>query len=626
MLGPVFRAHQAGRDRLVAVKVFKLDLTSDQVVALQGELQRLVRSKLEHPSIVKALAAGTEAGVAYLAQEYVPADPVEVVVRQMGPLPIEDVLRIMTELAGAIDMAAAAGFSHGQLHLRDILVTRGDARLTGLGIARALEQAGFTDAALRPHAAPERARPGEWGRPADIYSLAHIAYELLFGRRLDSPPEEAVKALRETAGVGSSLVEVLSTALSASPGARHETAVGFARELNRAATHSPRQALPSGRRAPVAEEDESGADADALRPTLARRDPVEGTLAMAAPEPLVELGDTLFDLYGEGEVAAPAFDEPSSDSPPAAGLEGAAEPAEPRTARAPRADADQVPLWSHDTRALPPRRGAGIGWTAWGAAALVLLMVATGLFFALRGGPGALEPSGSGGRDWTEARVNGASTASPSTPRGAVPATGAAAATATVPSAEGRASQKANGPPRAPAGDARRAPASARAVSASAPGRLLVRSSPEGAVVTVNGERRGATPLVLRDLALGEYEVRVAHPGYAPVERRVTLTAAEPSGSMVLTLTDAAPVSAGTAAGERPALGSIAALSRPSGAMVYLDGRAIGRTPIVVAQIAPGSHAIRIELEGHRRWATTIEVTGGARTRVAASLERGGPQ
>jgi hypothetical protein len=63
-------------------------------------------------------------------------------------------------------------------------------------------------------------------------------------------------------------------------------------------------------------------------------------------------------------------------------------------------------------------------------------------------------------------------------------------------------------------------------------------------------------------------------------------------------------------------------LSRPSGAQVVLDGRIVGRTPLVIADIPGGMHEVRLEHTGFRRWATTVEVTSGSRTRVAASLEQ----
>jgi hypothetical protein len=68
--------------------------------------------------------------------------------------------------------------------------------------------------------------------------------------------------------------------------------------------------------------------------------------------------------------------------------------------------------------------------------------------------------------------------------------------------------------------------------------------------------------------------------------------------------------------------GSLQILSRPSGAQVLLDGRVVGRTPLVVPGVGSGSHDVRIELAGFRRWVTSVNVTPGMRTRVAASLEQ----
>jgi hypothetical protein len=68
--------------------------------------------------------------------------------------------------------------------------------------------------------------------------------------------------------------------------------------------------------------------------------------------------------------------------------------------------------------------------------------------------------------------------------------------------------------------------------------------------------------------------------------------------------------------------GSMQILSRPSGAQVFVDGRVIGRTPLVIPDVRSGSHDVRLELSGFRRWTTSVQVTPGNRTRVAASLEQ----
>ena len=68
--------------------------------------------------------------------------------------------------------------------------------------------------------------------------------------------------------------------------------------------------------------------------------------------------------------------------------------------------------------------------------------------------------------------------------------------------------------------------------------------------------------------------------------------------------------------------GSLQLASRPAGAQVFVDDVRVGVTPMSLADVSAGSHRVRIELPGFRRWATTVNVESGARARVGASLER----
>jgi len=68
--------------------------------------------------------------------------------------------------------------------------------------------------------------------------------------------------------------------------------------------------------------------------------------------------------------------------------------------------------------------------------------------------------------------------------------------------------------------------------------------------------------------------------------------------------------------------GTLVADSRPGGARVVLDGRAIGKTPLKLANVKAGTHTVRLELDGYRVWTAEITVAGGRDTRVAGSLER----
>jgi hypothetical protein len=55
---------------------------------------------------------------------------------------------------------------------------------------------------------------------------------------------------------------------------------------------------------------------------------------------------------------------------------------------------------------------------------------------------------------------------------------------------------------------------------------------------------------------------------------------------------------------------------------VFLDGRPVGTTPLVLTTAAPGEHAVHLDLDGYQRWATSVKIMSGERSRVAASLER----
>jgi hypothetical protein len=70
-------------------------------------------------------------------------------------------------------------------------------------------------------------------------------------------------------------------------------------------------------------------------------------------------------------------------------------------------------------------------------------------------------------------------------------------------------------------------------------------------------------------------------------------------------------------------VGSLLVESRPVGAKVFIDGRVAGITPMMLERLAPGAHAVRLELTGYHPWTTTASVVLGEMTRLAASLAGG---
>jgi hypothetical protein len=55
---------------------------------------------------------------------------------------------------------------------------------------------------------------------------------------------------------------------------------------------------------------------------------------------------------------------------------------------------------------------------------------------------------------------------------------------------------------------------------------------------------------------------------------------------------------------------------------VFIDGKLAGTTPLVLETISVGDHAVHLDRDGYRRWATSVRVVAGERSKVSASLER----
>src|SRR6185436_19772417 len=99
----------------------------------------------------------------------------------------------------------------------------------------------------------------------------------------------------------------------------------------------------------------------------------------------------------------------------------------------------------------------------------------------------------------------------------------------TVPASKAQDNRGVRPQPDAAAGTMRPASDATAANANASLGRLLVRSTPSGATVLVDGREQGETPIAIRDLARGTHRVRLVRDGYAPVERQVVITASRPA-------------------------------------------------------------------------------------------------
>jgi hypothetical protein len=66
--------------------------------------------------------------------------------------------------------------------------------------------------------------------------------------------------------------------------------------------------------------------------------------------------------------------------------------------------------------------------------------------------------------------------------------------------------------------------------------------------------------------------------------------------------------------------GSLFVESQPSGAQVFLNGRAAGKTPLTLTNQSVGSRAVRVVLDGYDAWTSAVQIVTGRQVRLRARL------
>ena len=603
-LGPVYCAYDPQRDRVLAVKLFTPDLAADRARQLVADFERLITADLGHPGIVAPVATGIAGSSPFLAHQYVEAESFDAALGKYGPAPPDAARRVITELAGCLDFAAAVDIQHGALHPRDVLVLPNETRLTGLGVARALERAGVPIPVRDAYSAPERVQGFAWDRRADVFTLAALLHELLWGRQISGPGPDTAAALTEIADVNVAVLrKAFVRAMADRPEDRFGSGLEFVEAIGSAFTARP--AVTAERRAEASASRRRPAGAEAAFPAAA-------DAASHAAAPIRDRSALDLDLraagrarYADAEVG-PAVAPGAAFNASAAGAPAAA-----------RAVANPPP----DTRgtktpvAWTPQRQPERSRRIWPLAAILAMGIGLGFGFGylfkapsvstrqavpepqphpVAAAPPLKEapvPAATTGRDFTESAVR------------------EAPAPATPPAAAGS-----------------RVTPPAAAAPAAFEGRLLIRSEPAGASVLVDGREYGTTPTIVRGLERGTHRVRVIRDGYLPDERNVSVTRIQPAPSLLVTLEPRRPaaeqVSQSPIPATGPYTGSLVVESLPPGASVYLDNKPVGRTPLTLNGVHAGEHVVRLERDGYRRWGRSIRVVTAERNRVTASLER----
>jgi serine/threonine-protein kinase len=190
-MGAVYLAEDLKHRRKVAVKVLRPDLAAS--LGTDRFLREVeVAAQLQHPAILPLHDSGQADEYVFYIMPYVEGESLRDRLARQGELPLEDAVRILSEVLDALAYAHGKGVIHRDIKPDNIMLSGRHALLLDFGVAKALnESAGpafvtTTGLALGTpsYMAPEQAMADrETDHRADLYAVGVVGYELLTGRR-----------------------------------------------------------------------------------------------------------------------------------------------------------------------------------------------------------------------------------------------------------------------------------------------------------------------------------------------------------------------------------------------------------------------------------------------------------
>jgi serine/threonine protein kinase len=199
-MGEVYRASDTRLGREVAIKVLLAEVASDPERIGRFRREARVAASLNHPNIAAIYGFEDVGESHFLVMELEGRSLADRL--KAGPLPIDEALGIVEQIAGGLEAAHDAGIVHRDLKPSNVVLTPdGKAKILDFGVAKAMGEdapahslehsptlsANFTSPGMMvgtvPYMSPEQARGRPVDKRSDIWSLGCVLYECLSGKR-----------------------------------------------------------------------------------------------------------------------------------------------------------------------------------------------------------------------------------------------------------------------------------------------------------------------------------------------------------------------------------------------------------------------------------------------------------
>jgi serine/threonine-protein kinase len=263
-MGEVYLAEDPRLGRSVAIKLLAPHLVRDQAAKARFIREARAASKLDHPNIGTIYDIGEQDGELFLVLAHYQGETLNQRLER-GPLPVDEAVEILRQLALGLEAAHRAGIVHRDIKPANVLVTNsGTAKILDFGLAKLLSDShgpNMTEAGqvmgTPLYMSPEQLRGEAIDARTDLWSLGVLAYELLSGvspfrtASKEGIPSRILRdepaSLRSVPGVPEWLVELVSQLLRKNPAERPQSAsevLGRLQDRNRDGRTSTQPPLP----------------------------------------------------------------------------------------------------------------------------------------------------------------------------------------------------------------------------------------------------------------------------------------------------------------------------------------------------------------------------------------------
>jgi Tol biopolymer transport system component len=211
-MGEVYKARDTRLDRTVAIKVLPETLAADPQFRERFDREARTISRFTHPNICTLYDVGEHAGTAFLVMELLEGETLESRCARASAkgsgLPLDEALRIATQMADALAAAHRQGIVHRDLKPGNIFLARSSgasappiAKLLDFGLARTAPALTVNKATMLPttppqaitaqgtilgtfqYMAPEQVEGGEADARTDIFAFGSVLYEMISGKK-----------------------------------------------------------------------------------------------------------------------------------------------------------------------------------------------------------------------------------------------------------------------------------------------------------------------------------------------------------------------------------------------------------------------------------------------------------